>query len=142
MGWRRREGSKWEDDVKYDERVAGICTFWAVITRLPAPPQQQIGLNKFFQIESSWTFVARIANTPLDLLSNAHFVCLSNWWEACASNILATYKKQGYKLLQVISVTLTKKVIEKKYPGAARLLILGEEFFQKGDIETIKEMER
>ncbi|CAH2353714.1 mRNA export factor Gle1p [[Candida] railenensis] len=139
MGWRRRD-SKWEDEVKYDERVAGICTLWAVITRIDV---DKTGIDEMFTIAASWKFLARACNTSpaLELLTNAHFGCLGNWWEACASNLLNAYHGQGRKMLQVVSMDLTSAVSSLKYPAAARLMIMGEDYFTNNKIETIKEME-
>ncbi|CAK7897612.1 mRNA export factor Gle1p [[Candida] anglica] len=138
MGWRRRD-TKWEDEVKYDERVAGICTMWSVMSRLKDhSPGNGPGI---FNMRSSWQFAARMGNTPVDRLTNAHFVCLGNWWEACAVELYKAYGGMGRKLLFAIAFALTQSVVDKKYAGAARLLILGEAL-QKGEIVPIKEMER
>lgn len=134
MGWRKQDG-KWLDEVKYEERVAGICTMWSVMCRLP----EQAFVN--FSITASWKFLARIANTNLALLINAHFSCLSNWWDASALEFSQMYGKQAAKLMKLVSLELTNKMAEKRFPSAARLLILGEDLFNNNKIETFKEME-
>lgn len=142
MGWRRSEAGAWEDDVKYDERVAGVCTVWAVMTRLGATDALTAAAvaDDFFCMRASWSFAARVANTDRQLLTNAHFVCLGNWWEACCVQIVQQFQRQGQKLCRVVAFDLTASVADMKLPGAARLLILGEDF-QNGKIEQIKEME-
>lgn len=142
MGWRRSEAGAWEDDVKYDERVAGVCTMWAVMTRLGATdaPTAAAVADDFFCMQASWSFAARVANTDRQLLTNAHFVCLGNWWEACCVHIAQQFQRQGQKLCRVVAFDLTASVADMRLPGAARLLILGEDF-QNGKVEQIKEME-
>lgn len=134
MGWKRND-NKWEDETKYDERVAGICTVWAVMTRLEAQSLSE------YSIAASWRFLARTLNTDPKLLTNAHFACMGNWWDACAKQFLNFYSKQAYKLLHLLSIEWTNSVADKKLPAAARLLILGEEWQQNNHIESIKEME-
>lgn len=134
MGWKRND-NKWEDEVKYDERVAGICTVWAVMTRLEAQSLSE------YSIAASWRYLARTLNTDPNLLTNAHFACMGNWWDACAKEFLNCYSKQAYKLLHLLSIEWTNSVASKKFPAAARLLILGEEWLQNNNIESIKEME-
>lgn len=134
MGW-KRNGNKWEDEVKYDERVAGICTVWTVMTRLQ---EQSIST---YSISLSWKFLARLLNTDSSLLTNAHFACVGNWWDACAKEFLNHYGKQAYKLLHLLSIEWTNSVANKKFPAAARLLILGEDWLLNNNIDSIKEME-
>lgn len=135
MGWKRKD-NKWEDDVKYDERVSGICTVWAAMTKETDYPQ----LAKY-SFEASWIFLARMLNIEKDLLSNTHFSIVSNWWEACAKYFLPKYGRQAVKLLKTVSIDWTNSVADKKFPAAARLLILGEDWLQNNRIDSIKEME-
>ncbi|CCE80206.1 Piso0_003308 [Millerozyma farinosa CBS 7064] len=134
MGWKRSD-SKWEEDIKYDERVSGICSLWSVMTRLPEQSKN------YYKIDASWRFLARLLNTEKSLLTNAHFHCVSNWWEACAKAFLEFYGTQGQKLLQLASSEWPLSVSDNKLPGAARLLILGEEWNSQNDLHTLKEME-
>lgn len=116
MGWKRnKSSSKWEEPDKYDERVAGICSLFSVLTRLN---------NKLYPISMSWTFLARIANTPDNLITNVHFFCIANWWEACGKYFVNTYRSQAVKLLQLLVFELSAN---KKLPAATRLRILADE---------------
>ncbi|ODV80139.1 GLE1-domain-containing protein [Suhomyces tanzawaensis NRRL Y-17324] len=135
MGWRRRE-NKWEDEVKYDERLSGICTVWATMTRIPS----NISQSSLYRLDSSWRFLARLMNTDANLLANVHFSVAANWWEATAKDFLKAYGHQGNKLLQVLTMPLLGSVSDKRFPAAARLLILGEEWFNNRKIQGIPEM--
>ncbi|KAK6890134.1 mRNA export factor GLE1 [Candida tropicalis] len=137
MGWKRTSDNKWEDEVKYDERMGGIVSVWSVMTRL-TDYNLQLPL---YNIGSSWTFLARIANLDQQLLSNTHFAILGNWWEACAAQFANAYGGQSKKLLFVVVTQLTDVVANKKFPSAARLRILGEDWQQRGRMESLKEME-
>ncbi|CUM64063.1 uncharacterized protein PRCAT00001651001 [Priceomyces carsonii] len=135
MGWKRKE-EKWEDDIKYDERLAGICTVWCTMTRIEDFPQK---IN--YSFESSWRFLARLLNTNAVLLTNTHFSVAGSWWETCATYFLRKYGQQATKLLNVLSIEWPATTVERNFPAAMRLLILGEEWKDKNRIETIKEME-
>lgn len=128
MGWKRSKSTgKWEESDKYDERVAGICSLFSALTKLNKPP---------YPISMSWTFLARIANTPGDLITNVHFFCIANWWEACGKTFIGTYKNQAIKLLKLLAYELTNG---KNYPAATRLKILAEEGIHP-NIKSLKEM--
>lgn len=126
MGWRRKE-SKWEEIDKYDERLAGICSLFAVLTRVN---------QKFFPISMSWTFLARMGNLDRKLILNVHFFCIANWWESCAKHFIQAYGIQACKLLQVLAFNLTEGF---NFPAATRVRLLGEEGIHP-NIKTIKEM--
>lgn len=129
MGWKRNKSTqKWEEPDKYDERLAGICSLFAVLTRLGS---QQ------FPISMSWTFLAKMGNLEPDLISNVHFFCIANWWEACGRYFIQTYKFQAVKLMKVLAFDLTN---DKKFPAATRLKILGEEGIHE-NINTLKDMD-
>lgn len=136
MGYKRRN-NQWEDSVKYDERVSGICTVWAVLTRLSDKGQ----LDEY-SFQASWKFLARILNTDLQLITNTHFAIVANWWEAAAAQFLTTYGNQSQKLLVTLVRDWPLAVSDKKFPAAARLLILGEEWGKSNRITSLKEMER
>ncbi|KAK6454437.1 GLE1-like protein-domain-containing protein [Scheffersomyces xylosifermentans] len=136
MGWKRRD-NKWEDDAKYDERVSGICTVWSTMTRLQDYPQLPM-----YSFEASWKFLSRLLNTDIKLITNAHFSLGGNWWEACARDFLSKYGRQSYKLLQALAFTWPAALSDRKYPAAARLLILGEDWLQNNNMNSLKEMER
>lgn len=139
MGWKRKADDKWEEDTFYDERMGGMVTLFAVITRLPLPQEHINTQSHPMPISNSWHMVARIANTPSNLLTNSHFVVLGFWWDAAASEFLQAYGNQGSKLLQLIGEDLTASVAERKYVGAARLRILLEEWQTTG-IKTFPEL--
>lgn len=135
MGWKRNQDNKWEDDVKYDERVGGICTVWSVMTHeSPA----QIGI---YSHRSSWQFVARILNTDLNLIRNTHFELLANWWEAVGGEFENEYGYQSKKLMFAMVGAFVDAVASKRFPAAARLRLLGEEWQTKGMIQGLKQME-
>ena len=136
MGWKRKD-NKWEDEVKYDERVSGICSVWSVMTR--TTDFSQLPLYSF---EASWSFIARLLNTEKALLTNAHFSLAANWWESSAKYFLPKYGIQSQKLMQSLTVAWTNLVSDLKFPAAARLLIFGEDWIQNGIVDSIKEMER
>lgn len=135
MGWKRSLDGKWEQDIKYDERMGGICTFWACI-----------GLNlkilsktSIFGLPSQWTFVARMLNTEPSVLTNTHYVVVANWWAAAAERFLPVYGRQSLKLLQsVYSWTTYGK--QKSYPTATKLELLGEDLGQR-KYNTLRAME-
>ncbi|KAI5958303.1 hypothetical protein KGF57_002658 [Candida theae] len=135
MGWKRNQDDKWEDDVKYDERVGGICTVWAVMTH---QSQAQIGIYSY---RSSWQFAARVLNTDLNLIRNTHFELLANWWEATGSDFANEFGVQSKKLMFVMVGVFVDAVADKKFPAAARLRLLGEEWQTKGVIQGLKQME-
>ena len=134
MGWKRFDNN-WEDEVKYEERVAGICSVWSVMTRL----EEQS--NDLYKISSAWVFLARLLNTDKRLLSNVHFACASNWWEACALQFLGLYGVQGKKLLKLLCVDWSNSVSDRRWASAARLSILGESWLTNNKLESLKEME-
>ncbi|CCF59573.1 hypothetical protein KAFR_0H01630 [Kazachstania africana CBS 2517] len=139
MGWKRNSESKWEDGTVYDERMSGMMTLFAVITRLdPLLPNQQ----NPWSMEYSWKILARIANVDPKLLTNTHFVVLGSWWDAAASNFLQVFGNQGAKLLKLIGDDLTSSVAERKYVGAARLRILTEEWMTSNMIKSFPEMDQ
>ncbi|QLQ81921.1 hypothetical protein HG537_0G01750 [Torulaspora globosa] len=139
MGWKRKADDKWEEDTFYDERMGGMVTLFAVITRLPLPQEHITTQTHPMPISNSWHMVARIANTPINLLTNSHFVVLGFWWDAAASEFVQAYGNQGTKLLQLIGEDLTASVAERKFVGAARLRILLEEWHTTG-IKTFPEL--
>lgn len=139
MGWKRRADDKWEEDTSYDERMGGMVTFFAVITRVPLPPELVNSHSHPMPISGSWHMVARIANTRSSLLTNTHFVILGSWWDAAAAQFLQAYGNQGIKLLQLLGDGLTSAVADRKYVGAARLRILLEEWQTTG-IKSFPEM--
>lgn len=135
MGWKRKNDNKWEDDITYDERMSGIMTFYSVITSLPS----QLGEN--WNIIASWKFLARICNTPIDSLTNTHFVVLGSWWDASGYQFIKSFGNQSDKLLQLIGDKLTSYVADKKFVGAARLRILWEDWATNHIMKQFPEME-
>lgn len=132
MGWKRKSDDKWEEETSYDERMSGIMSFYAIITKLPLPLPVLNSREHPIPIASSWQILARFCNTPLDLLTNTHFVVLGAWWDAAAAEFLQAYGDQGSKLLQLVANDLTLSIADRKYVGAARLQILFEEWQTEG----------
>ncbi|AMD20995.1 HEL286Cp [Eremothecium sinecaudum] len=140
MGWKRSGDNKWEDDTSYEERIGGIMTIFAVITRLPLPAEF-INLRQHpLSLSYSWQILARVANKQPESLTNTHFILLGCWWDAAAAQFLQYYGSQGGKLLKLIASDLTAKVAAKRFVGAARLRILLEEWETKGTIKTFSAM--
>lgn len=135
MGWKRVE-TKWEQENKYEERVAGICAVWAVLARLPDHKSTTL-----FTPEAIWQFVARLLNTNFSLISNPHFMVACNWWEAAAAWALHAFGKQGHKLCRALTVDLPQALADKKFPGATALRLLGKEWLEQGSVKSLKEME-
>ena len=140
MGWKRQSNNKWEEDTSYDERMGGMVTLFAIITRLPLPPEYIQTQQHPFPISWSWRMLARIANTPKQLLTNTHFVALACWWEAAARELSYAYNKQAFKLLEAVSADLTALVADMKFVGAARLRIINEEWHSTNNLVSFPEM--
>lgn len=140
MGWKRNSEQIWETDTTYDERMNGMITLYSVITRLNEVKLPNEIDNKIWNINAGWTFVARMANLPINLLTNTHFVILGSWWDASALQFLQTYGNQGRKLLEIIANDMTVSVSDKRFVGAARLRILMEEWQDTGIIKSFPEM--
>lgn len=136
MGWKRSDG-KWESEVKYEERVGGIATVWAVMARLQATQKFD-----FFNMPAEWRFAARILNVNKELLGNVHYGIICNWWEAAGAQLAQKYGKQAYKLLEFAAVDWAKYGQLKLFPAATRLEILGEDLRSKRSFNSIKGMDR
>lgn len=139
MGWKRRD-QNWEDEVKYEERVSGIASVWAVMTTLA--PKDLSSEFWFYSMSNCWSFVARLLNLDSSLLLSTHFSIAANWWEAGAEHFANTYGKQAHKLLITLLTEWPLSVSNQKFAGAARLLIIGEEFMKTGKFEKLKPMEQ
>ncbi|CEP62030.1 nucleoporin GLE1 LALA0_S04e06150g [Lachancea lanzarotensis] len=140
MGWKRSQDNTWEEETSYDERMGGIVTLFATITRLSLPPVLIGKLEHPLPMQRSWQLVSRVANTSADLLSNTHFVVLGCWWDAAAAQLIQAYSRQGHKLLALIATDLTTSVADRRYVGAARLRILFEEYESTGKPKSFPEM--
>lgn len=136
MGWKRSQ-EKWEDEVKYEERVGGICTVWAVMARLDSGDK-----FPFFSMDSEWRFLARMLNTEESLLTNTHYVVLSNWWEGAAQYVAQKYGKQAFKVLTLATDQWAAIGKSKRFPAATRFELLGEDMRLKNLFNLLKEMER
>lgn len=132
MGWRRAHG-KWEPEVKYEERVGGICSVWAVMCRLhPAS-------HPLFSMAAQWRFLARLLNTDAALVANCHFVIVCNWWEASAREFCSVYGRQAHKAVRLALGAWSDVGRQRLYPATTRLEILGEKL-QLGDFGLIHGM--
>lgn len=136
MGWKRIDG-KWESEVKYEERMGGIFTVWAVACRENDPKDLT-----FFSMASQWRFVARLLNTEESLLSGVHFTVASSWWEASAAHFAHLYGKQGMKIIALLATKWASIGKAKSFPAATRLAVLGEEYVETRAFKGLKEMER
>ncbi|OBA19026.1 GLE1-domain-containing protein [Metschnikowia bicuspidata var. bicuspidata NRRL YB-4993] len=135
MGWRRSDG-KWESEVKYEERMGGILSVWAVIGWV-----NQTTSLLLFNMKAEWMFLARLLNTKPELLGDVHFVAVCNWWEAAGEKFFKTFGKQAQKLLTVSITDWVPLGVSRSFPAATRLQILGEDLFTKNNFNTLKEME-
>lgn len=140
MGWKRNQNNTWEEETSYDERMGGIATLFAIISRLPLPQDLITSQSHPLPISHSWQMLARFANTPLDLLTNTHFVVLCFWWDAAAAQFVQAYGRQAHKLLMLLTNDLTNAVAERKYVGAARLRILSEDYQSGGIIKSFPDL--
>lgn len=134
MGWKRLD-EKWEDEVKYEERVGGIFTVWAVLSNLNTAED-----HLFFSMASQWRFLARFLNTDTALITNVHYVIASNWWEASAEKFSMHYKRQAQKMFQLLVGPWPAFGKQKSFPAATRLQLLGEDVAQ-GRWNSLKPME-
>ncbi|ODQ82252.1 hypothetical protein BABINDRAFT_23277, partial [Babjeviella inositovora NRRL Y-12698] len=139
MAWKRSSAGKWEEETQYNERIGGIFTVFAVLTRLQLQPNQPQGVFPY-PMALGWTMMARILNMPADLLANVHYLAASNWWDAAAEEFLKAYGRQGQKLLQLMWDEWTLRAREREFAGAARLRIVGEAWANSGRVESFKPM--
>ncbi|ODV87998.1 hypothetical protein CANARDRAFT_5303 [[Candida] arabinofermentans NRRL YB-2248] len=148
MGWKRKSDGKWEEDVQYNERLSGIATVYAVMTRLRIDHVFVLTndvarpVKHPLPISNSWHLVVRALNTPLNLITNVHFCVLGAWWESCAFELLEAYGKQAAKIIRVTCEDWTLSVADRKYSGAARLRLLGEDYAKDGTMQRFKGMGR
>ncbi|KAG7863300.1 hypothetical protein KL939_000619 [Ogataea angusta] len=144
MGWKRKADGKWEEDIQYDERLSGIATVYAVMCRLQIDASflgcDAAQTRHPLPISRAWTMMSRLVNLPLELATNVHFAVAGMWWDSCAAQIYAAYGRQGAKLLRVTCADWTQAVAERKYSGAARLRLLGEDWQRGGELKQFKGM--
>lgn len=135
MGWKHKDNT-WEQETKYEERIGGIFTLWAVISRL-----ESTGKFPLFSNEAQWRFVARILNTEKGLLSDVHYVLFCNWWEASAQHFVGVYRSQSNKLVRLAVADFAALGSLKGFAAATRLQVLGEDLYKKQTYNSLKEME-
>ncbi|KAG7876857.1 hypothetical protein KL937_005156 [Ogataea polymorpha] len=144
MGWKRKADGKWEEDIQYDERLSGIATVYAVMCRLQIDATflgcDAAQTKHPLPISRAWTMMSRLVNLPLNLATSVHFAVAGMWWDSCAAQICAAYGRQGAKLLRVTCADWTQAVAERKYSGAARLRLLGEDWQRGGELKQFKGM--
>ncbi|KAH3664213.1 hypothetical protein OGAPHI_004564 [Ogataea philodendri] len=144
MGWKRKGDGKWEEDIQYDERLSGIATVYAVMCRYTIDTtffRCDVGQTQHpLPISNAWRLQSRLLNTPMELVTNVHFAVAGAWWEACAHEMCQAYGKQGQKLLQVTCMDWTASVAERKYSGAARLRLMGDDWHSSGGLKKFKRM--
>lgn len=141
MGWKRHDGSKWEDEVAYDERMGGMMTLYSVLTRLTLDQKYFQQMSSPMPMSENWKMITRLLNQPVSLLTNAHFIVASSWWEASADQILKNYGRQGEKIMQLAWINWPKAVEEKKFTGAKTLQTMGEDWSTSGKVQKFDEME-
>ncbi|KAK9387606.1 GLE1-like protein-domain-containing protein [Lipomyces mesembrius] len=139
MGYKRIEG-KWEDDAMYCERMGGIASVWGVMTQIGFPLSSNI--SHPYPLYHSWTFISRMLNLPLASLTNAHFTVMASWWELTARRFLIAYGREGHKLLTTVWDAWTRAASDKRFPAAARLRILGEQWQEHGETGLVRPEEQ
>ncbi|KAK9358666.1 GLE1-like protein-domain-containing protein [Lipomyces starkeyi] len=139
MGYKRIEG-KWEDDAMYCERMGGIASVWGVMTQIGFPLNSNI--SHPYPLYHSWTFLSRMLNLPPASLTNAHFTVMAAWWELTARRFLIAYGREGHKLLTTVWDAWTRAASDKRYPAAARLRILGEQWQEHGETGLVRPEEQ
>lgn len=137
MAWRKPQ-DKWEDETVYSERMAGIASVYAAITqiRFTAPAENPRPMT------FAWTMIARLLNTETQKLTNTHFTVAASWWEVIAVRFVREYGLQGKKILQAAWDPWTGSAGEKRYPAAARLRLMGEEWVKTGELKGLTPMTR
>lgn len=135
MGWKRSD-EKWESEVKYEERIGGIVTVWAVMSRVCKNDK-----FPFFSLPAEWRFMARMLNTDKQLIGNVHYGAFCNWWEASAAQLVDAYNRQAVKALQLAVQDWAAVGKQKSCPAATRLTILGDDLFTNGSFSLLKEMD-
>lgn len=135
MGYRRSSDGTFETQEKVADRVSGIVALWSALTI--AQPLDQ-GCVSPISAADGWKMLARLANTPKDLLINLHFTVASTWWDVGSEQLRNQYGKQGIKLLQLLSRPWPASVSDKKYPAALKLMIQGEEWQKTGQLKSLK----
>lgn len=136
MGWKHQD-QVWERETKYEERIGGILSLWAVMACLGLFEKTPL-----FSKEAQWRFVARILNTKLELVTDVHYVLLCNWWEAAGASFAGIYKSQAEKLLLLASQDFASNGVQKSFAAATRLSVLGEDLFKRGNFNSLKPMEQ
>lgn len=137
MGWKRK-GEKWEEPNSYSERLSGICAVWTAITISQIPTN---GQPHPYPFANSWRFVARMVNTPNELLTDTHFSAMGIWWDIASEAFLSEYGRQGQKLLELIHTKWIAQVADRKYPAALRLVLLGEDWKKEGKLGKLLPLE-
>lgn len=137
MGWKRK-GDKWEDPAVYAERLSGISAVWTAMTLSDIDTQ---GTPHPSPLSDSWRFLARMCNTQLKILDNVHFAVVAIWWDIASDTFSKKYGKQGMKLLRLASGQWTQQVLDKRFPSALRLGLLGEDWQMTRQLKRLKAME-
>ncbi|KAK9469103.1 GLE1-like protein-domain-containing protein [Lipomyces arxii] len=130
MGYKRDTDNKWEDDGQYGERMSGIAAVWSVMTSVGFPIGR--GAIHPYPLYHSWTFISRTLNIAPANLTNVHFAVIASWWEIVSQRFLDAYGIQGHKMLNLAWDKCTVAVSDKRYPAAARLRIMGEQWLKTG----------
>ncbi|CAN6671088.1 mRNA export factor Gle1p [Trichomonascus vanleenenianus] len=129
MGWKRRD-DKWEDEGQYSERIGGMVSVWAVITH--SKFTEASNRTHPYPISHAWKFLARQLNKDPQYIHSSDFSAVAAWWDISATRFLQAFGKQGEKLLDLAWDAWTDSVKDRKYPSAARLRLLGEEWKKTG----------
>jgi nucleoporin GLE1 len=119
IGWRRDGG--WMPEQMHNDRMAGLGAGFASVAlrdfskakkENPYPPSHY------------WTALAKIVNTPVDLVSDTQYIVLKAMIDGHGHRILQFYGNAGLAVLRVALVDFPKK--SPKSSGAGALRVLGE----------------
>lgn len=114
-----------ESAEQYNERMIAITATWTAITI--SEPLNKNDIHPY-PIDNSWKFIARVLNTPVNLLTNTHFALICGWWDIASKTFENAFGKQGTKVLQALCVQLPALVKNKNFSFAKKLELIGEDF--------------
>lgn len=132
MGY-KREDERWETQEAYSERISAMTAVFAALTQTKLGVKENI--KHPFPIKHSWLFVARQLNKPTELLLNADYAAVASWWDICCERFQLAFGKQANKVLDLAANGWTAASAQHKYPAAARLRLLGEDWKSSGKLQ-------
>lgn len=132
MGYKREDG-RWETQEAYSERISAMTAVFAALTQTKLGVKENI--KHPYPIKHSWVFIARQLNKPTELLLNADYAAVASWWDICCERFQLAFGKQANKVLHLAANGWTAVSAQHKYPAAARLHLLGEDWNSSGKLQ-------